>query len=219
VWQGERGALTALLASRTDLWVQDPSSSRTLIGAAEEVQAAAGSGGMVIDLCAGQGTKTRQLAAMLPKAEVVATDVDERRLESLRRATAQLPNVRVRTHTEVLAMRGASLVLADVPCSNSGVLARRCEGKYRWGPDQTQRLVAIQREILGQSASLLGAKGTLVYATCSLDAPENQAQSAWAGTALGLTLTRDELRLPSGLPGEGAPIYRDGAYTAVLMRR
>lgn len=215
VWHGPRQELGAFLGAHPDVWVQDVASAHVVESMAPLRDA--GVEGVIVDMCAGQGTKTRHLAAMFDGNQIIATDVDEARLASLRGLAN--PNLRVVTPEE-LAQAGANagLVLADVPCSNSGVLARRPEAKYRWGAEQTSRLVGVQRDILAKAATLAAPGGLVVYSTCSIDRAENQDQAAWAAKELGLTVEREEVVLPGGLPGESAAKYNDGSY-AVWLRR
>ncbi|MAY73495.1 MAG: hypothetical protein CMJ31_02005 [Phycisphaerae bacterium] len=209
--------LPSLLRGRSDLWVQDPTSTAALQVADVE---AIGSCSLVVDLCAGRGTKTRQLLAMCPNARVIAADTDEPRLETLKktlgaesRLTVSTPDAALRSHPGA-----ADLVLLDVPCSNSGVLPRRPEARYRCGEDQTTRLVGLQREILRNGASLLRTGAMLVYATCAIDDAENLDQTEWAASELGLTLVHQRVILPDGRPGGRPTRYRDGGFAALLRR-
>jgi 16S rRNA (cytosine967-C5)-methyltransferase len=216
VFTGNRTELLALLESRPDLWVQDPASSRAVAGAGEL------SPRIVIDLCAGQGTKTRQLAAMFPGAKIIATDVDPKRsatLAELFRGSTQV-EVMAAEQIRARATAQADLVLLDVPCSNTGVLARRSEARYRTGKQQLDRLVSIQREIMTIAVPLLAragaGRGRLLYSTCSLEREENEFQADWASREFGLTVQRHERTLPAGLPGDEPASYRDGSYFALL---
>jgi 16S rRNA (cytosine967-C5)-methyltransferase len=215
VWHGPRADLGPFLAAHRDVWVQDVGSAH-VVGSMKPLKAA-GIDGVIVDMCAGQGTKTRHLAAMFDKHQIIATDVDEVRLASLRELESS--NVKVITPEELAeAGANAGLVLADVPCSNSGVLARRPEAKYRWSEEQTSRLVGVQRDILGKAAALVAPGGLVVYSTCSMDRAENQEQAAWAVASLGLVLEREEVMLPAGLPGESAAKFNDGSYAAWLRK-
>lgn len=217
VFTGAAPDLGAMLSDRPDLWVQDPSSSRSVeaIGPCDPAR--------IVDLCAGQGTKTRQLTDRFPGAIVIATDTDRQRLKTLRGVFRDHPRVRVveiqDVATELQKAGGlADLILLDVPCSNSGVLARRIEARYRLDRDSIARMVATQREIVARSVEFLAPAGRLVYATCSVEPEEDRDQAAWALKAFGLAIEHEELRLPQGLPGDPMAGYRDGAYTAVLAR-
>lgn len=218
VWTGPRGALGPALEGRVDIWVQDPGSSLA-------VQAAAGlTPGVIYDVCAGMGTKTRQLAAAFPEARIVATDVDRARHRALSRAFGGSDRVTVIEHRELREHAGrADLVLLDVPCSNTGVLARRIEARHRFDAERLESLVSTQRQIIADAIPLLrtgpaGGAGPahLLYSTCSLDARENQEQAQWAIRWHGFNIRHERQREPSGGPGEPPERYSDGSY-AVLM--
>jgi 16S rRNA (cytosine967-C5)-methyltransferase len=212
--------LRELLAAHPRLWVQDAAATRA-VAALREFKPR-----LVVDVCAGQGTKTKQLAATFPHAAVLASDPDAERAETLATVPTHFANVRV-VADERLALEvqevsgggGADVVLLDVPCSNTGVLPRRPEAMHRPRTDQLKRLVPLQREILTRGASLLGREGVVVYSTCSIDIDENQSQTRWACESLGLELVRDELTMPAGGPGGPHAAYHDGAYHAILRRR
>lgn len=214
IFEGSRADLMALLGARPELWVQDSTSSATVASVGDLRPR------LAVDLCAGFGTKTRQLAAVFPDAEIIASDPDQARSAALVESVRGLANVRVvsseRTPAEVAGR--ADLVLCDVPCSNSGVLARRVEARYRCGPEQTGRLVQIQRGILKDAAEMLSPKGSVLYATCSIDRTENEEVAEWAASALSLKASRERMTLPTGLPGEAARGYRDGGYSVLLGR-
>lgn len=215
VWHGPRADLGPFLAAHRDVWVQDAASAH-VVGSMKSLRDG-GINGVIVDICAGQGTKTRHLTAMFDTHQIIATDVDPVRLAALREVESA--NVTVVTPEELAdAGANAGLVLADVPCSNSGVLARRPEAKYRWCEEQTARLLGIQRDILAKAAALVAPGGLLVYSTCSIDRAENQDQAAWAVQSLGLAIEREEAMLPAGLPGESAAKFNDGSY-AVWLRK
>jgi 16S rRNA (cytosine967-C5)-methyltransferase len=213
VYSGSHADLRSLLQSRDDLWVQDPASSLAIAAAAHLTPK------LVVDACAGQGTKTRQLAAAFPEAEVIATDIDESRFRILEGTYRGHPRVRVVPHSSLREFAGrADLVLLDVPCGNSGVLARRPEAKYRASNSQLKRLTAIQRQIIADSIPLLRSapRGKILYSTCSIDTQENQDMVAWAVKWHRFSVEHELLTLPSGLPGECASAYSDGSFSALL---
>lgn len=212
VFVGERAALGQTLRDHPGVWVQDPAASHVVAGLTPRDER------RVVDLCAGRGTKTRQLLRVFPGAAVVAAEVDEDRLASLRAAFAGEPRVEV-VHADELGARGrgwADLVLTDVPCSNSGVLPRRTEARYRVRGEAMTRMIAVQRDILRTARGMLREGGRLVYSTCSLEREENADQAAWAVAELGLTLERERSVLPAGEPGGPDTAYRDGSYAAEM---
>lgn len=216
VYQGSRSELLALLEERDDLWVQDAASSRAVAAVAKLSPPPQ----IVVDMCAGQGTKTRQLASIFPEARIIATDVDEQRYRTLADVFSGHPRVEAVPHEQLRAVTGAQadLVLLDVPCSNTGVLARRPEARYRADRQQLTRLQEVQRKILIAARALLRStpRGRIVYSTCSIDRKENELQADWATSELSLKIEKHELLLPAGLPGDDAREYHDGSFFAIL---
>ena len=139
------------LATNPAMRVQDPTSAAALEAAASLHP------DQVLDLCAGRGTKTRQLAAMFPEAAIYATEPNNDRRSSLRASTANLPQVTVLDPGDDGPGSPFDLVLADVPCSNSGVMARRPEARYRWDEtrEQHQLLFPVGLLVLNESGAAI----------------------------------------------------------------
>jgi 16S rRNA (cytosine967-C5)-methyltransferase len=217
VFAGDHTELTALLGAHPGARVQDPAAAAAM-QATERLRPPPR---LIIDFCAGQGTKTQQLAQLHPEARIIATDKRKARLETLRKVFAGHDRVEVRPLDRLrddLANR-ADLVVLDVPCSNTGVLARRVEAKYRFSDDGIDSLVDLQRQIVADSIPQLGESGWLLYATCSLEERENKQQAEWIARWHRMQVTRRRLRLPQGLPGGRPQAYSDGGYFACLTRR
>ena len=218
IYIGEGSQLGAFLKAKRDIWVQDASSTRAIRGAAKLLQSGA-TNLTIVDLCAGQGTKTRQLLRTFPNARVIASDTDEKRMSALRDLAATEPRLEALPHAEVGAFLGkADLVLLDVPCSNAGVLARRPEAAARALTDQLTRLVELQREIIGKGVRLLSPTGKLLYSTCSIDSRENEQQAEWIKREFGLKVEHMDVVVPSGVPGEAKTLYADGAFSVLMGR-
>ncbi len=213
VFTGSHSELVALLDRRRDLWVQDPGSALAIRAAADLKP------DLIVDVCAGMGTKTRQLAATFPSARIIATDIDPPRLEVLRRSV-DAQRVQVIEPARLIEFAGlADLVLLDVPCSNTGVLPRRAEARYRFDREHLEKLNAIQRQIMADAIRLVRGEsrhGRILYSTCSLDDSENEEQPRWACRWHGLRISRQHESLPRGRPGDPATAYSDGGYWALL---
>lgn len=210
VWAGTHAELTEFLAARRDVWVQDPASSLAVESAADM------SPSLIIDACAGLGTKTRQLCAAFPNAKVIAADVDKVRVRALQRSVDP-ERVQVVPYQSLIEFAGkADLVLLDVPCSNTGVLARRVEARYRFDRAHLESLAAAQRQIIADSIRLPSRRGAILYSTCSLDPAENADQARWTSRWHGLKPEREHDRLPQGSPGDEPAKYSDGSYAALL---
>ena len=223
VFTGPHGDLARLLKSRPDIWAQDPASAHTVRHAADVLAKAGTTPTRILDLCAGQGTKTRQLAATFKDAKIVATDTDERRLAVLSALFHGSPQVSVvrSQQVETLAKEAPfDLILIDVPCSNTGVLSRRPEARHRYTVEAVKELVTLQRQIAARATHLLAVTRTaaIVYATCSLDPRENQEQIEWARFECGLEpLGAGITTLPVASPPADATLARDGAFVQVLV--
>ncbi|MEO1535524.1 MAG: hypothetical protein AAFS11_08185, partial [Planctomycetota bacterium] len=212
LWTGSHEDLSSMLASRADVWVQDPASA----GSVDSVRDLTPR--VIADLCAGQGTKTRQLAATFPDAEIVATDVDRTRFAVLRETFAGHDPVRVLPPREAMSdlVGRADLVLLDVPCSNTGVLGRRVEARYRCTKAALERLTDIQRQLIANTVPLLAPRGSILYATCSIETAENDDIAKWAGQWHRFRPDRTRRTMPAAPSGPASSI--DGSFSTLLTR-
>jgi 16S rRNA (cytosine967-C5)-methyltransferase len=135
-----------------------------------------GNGVSILDCCAAPGGKTALIAGRNPQAKVVASDLHAHRALLLRRLVCR-PNVRVivADARHFPLQGGFDRVLADVPCSGTGTLARHPEIKWRLKPEDINDLHARQIAILRSALAQLKPGGRLVYSTCSLEREENEA--------------------------------------------
>jgi 16S rRNA (cytosine967-C5)-methyltransferase len=140
---------------------------------------------LVIDYCAGAGGKTLAIAARLAnRGRVIATDIDGKKLEELRRrarratistvqaAALESGNVWPR---ELDSVRGkADVVFVDAPCSGVGALRRNPEARWRMREADIAGFVEKQQAIMKAAVALAAPGARIVYATCSLLADENE---------------------------------------------
>lgn len=142
-------------------------------------------GQRLLDLCAAPGGKATHLAELLAgSGEVIACDKNPARLQLASESAARLQLGNLRTEpgdgrTMPGLLEPCDAVLADVPCSGTGTLARRPDLRWQLHADRLTELVPLQRELLRAAAALTRPGGLLVYATCSLEAEENDDQMAW----------------------------------------
>ena len=174
------------------------------------VAALVGDGRLILDCCAAPGGKTSAMAARLPTAEIVATELHPHRATLLRKLAPQ-PNVEVVTANALSLPYKADFdrVLADVPCSGTGTLARNPEIKWRLKPDDLQDLQSRQIAILRAAMRYVAPGGRLVYSTCSLEPEENEQVIATAlqgETAFQIIPVRNELLR---LQQSGELVWRD----------
>lgn len=139
------------------------------------VAALVGSGKYVLDCCAAPGGKTAALAMAFPETEIFAAELHPHRARLLRKMAPQ-PNVHVFT-ADARSLPFAAIfgrVLADVPCSGTGTLARNPEIKWRLKLEDLHHLQARQFAILDSALKHLAPGGRLVYSTCSLEREEDE---------------------------------------------
>ncbi|HET7574785.1 MAG TPA: 16S rRNA (cytosine(967)-C(5))-methyltransferase RsmB [Solirubrobacterales bacterium] len=137
----------------------------------------------VLDLCAGPGIKTGQIAARMgDRGEVISVESDPDRAAEVADQARRL-NLRSVTVIEADAAKpgmapGFDRVLLDAPCSDLGALASRPDARWRKSPAIIDRLVEVQAELLTRAREALRPGGTLVYSTCTISARENEGQVA-----------------------------------------
>lgn len=213
VFAGDPASLSRFLEANPRLRVQDP-------GSAAPIEATAGvRPRRILDLCAGRGTKTRQLAAIHREASIIAVEPNESRRRDLERMAAAEPRIEVFTHDRLPSLAASiDLVVLDVPCSNTAVLPRRPEARYRFTRRRLESLLETQREIAMAAEPLLAPSAAVLYATCSLEPAENERQAAWIAERFSMGIRTAAVRLPRGVPGESPARYADGGFHALLER-
>jgi 16S rRNA (cytosine967-C5)-methyltransferase len=171
----------------------------------------------ILDLCAAPGTKTTQLAELTEdSAKIISTDIDPERLKSVKENTDRLgiTSVSIVAYEEVLNSK-FDCVLLDVPCSNTGVLAKRIEARYRINPKAIEKLTKTQSDLLDTAAKMLKSNGKICYSTCSIQKAENSERvKDFLRQKPGFELQSELLTLPSA---EGFDC--DGGYVAVITRK
>jgi 16S rRNA (cytosine967-C5)-methyltransferase len=161
------------LSSFHDGWfyIQDPS---TLLAACK---LGAQPGELILDLCAAPGGKTTFVAQLMNnEGKIVACDNSEERLKLVQENCARLGVTCVKLIlSSTLKPQPSTFnrILVDAPCSNTGVMRRRVDLRWRISPEEILRLQRAQLDLLKLAATKLKPGGILVYSTCSLEPEEN----------------------------------------------
>jgi 16S rRNA (cytosine967-C5)-methyltransferase len=177
----------------------------------------------VLDACAAPGGKTAHILECA-QVEMVAVDKDEKRLqrvaENLQRLelSAQLLVGDAAEPDKWWDGRAFDRILADVPCSASGVVRRHPDIKWLRRRTDIAGFAAQQLDILRALWPLLAPEGKLLYATCSVFRQENEQV-----IAVFLAQQPDARRLPVTLPesGNGQILpddQHDGFFYALLQK-
>lgn len=174
-------------------------------------------GERILDLCAAPGGKATHLAERTAGlAQVVAVDASAERLQ---RVTENCERLGIRNVTTVVFRPDAATrdepvpealiepfdaALLDVPCSNTGVLARRPEARWRVNEDAIRSLAERGRALLSAAVRLVKPGGRILYSTCSLE-PEENAEAIDRALVANppLRRTRQEETLPSTTGPDG----------------
>jgi 16S rRNA (cytosine967-C5)-methyltransferase len=137
-------------------------------------------GETILDLCAAPGGKTTYIAQLVQnRGKIAAQDLDRIRVELLRENCERMGV----TCAELVCRSGivfpeltarVDRVLVDAPCSNTGVMRRRVDLRWRIQPAEIERLQVTQLELLRDAAVQTKPGGALVYSTCSLEPEENR---------------------------------------------
>jgi 16S rRNA (cytosine967-C5)-methyltransferase len=174
-------------------------------------------GWSVLDLCAAPGGKTTHLAELMKdRGRIVACDIDPRRLGTVTalcqrlRVTIVEPHLLDKDDTDPPA-GPFDAALVDVPCSNTGVLGRRPEVRWRLRPNEFEDLIRLQTRLLLTALDRVKPGGVVVYSTCSIEPDENGGVvQAVRRVVRGLTVEAEA----DAVPGRPA----DGGYWARLRK-
>jgi len=178
-------------------------------------------GERVLDACAAPGGKTSYLAQLMRnEGEIVACDVSAERLTRMRENLERLSvgNVEVRKVDWLNAPLPATeagkfdRILLDAPCSNTGVIRRRVDVRWRLSGEDFTRMPETQTGLLKNLSQLLKPGGTLVYSTCSMEPEEND------GVIRRISREAPELKFKKARRTVPFRDNMDGAFAAVFTR-
>lgn len=218
------GVRIADLPGYRDGWfaVQDPST----MAAVELLEARPGE--RILDACAAPGGKTGLLAELMQgQGVLVAMDSVAQRLAPLHENLARLgwgfvtviqgsaddPGAVRKVCAESRQEAHFQGILLDVPCTNTGVVRRRPDARWRFSVERLGKACKTQRAILDGASALLGGGGRMVYSTCSLEPEENEEQvRRWLAAHPDFTLAGERRLFP---PDSGT----DGMYAARLVKQ
>lgn len=175
--------------------------------------------GCIIDLCSAPGGKTAKLAMRFPDAKIIATDTNPARLKMVAemKQRMKLENIEIIESMEiedyVEKSKRLNAVLIDVPCSNTGVMAKRVEVRHRLTPKSLKELHVLQYDILKRAVAL--NPDYLIYSTCSIEQSENQDMvKKFCSEFKTYKLINEELTLPCS-----ENFDNDGGYFAILQNQ
>ncbi len=138
-------------------------------------------GERVLDLCAAPGGKATHIAELMKnEGYVLAVDTVRKKIEKIEENCQRLGAVEVETckaenlDEKLETIDAFDKAIVDVPCSNTGVLARRVEARHLLNPTDINGNTQLQRELLERAYSAVKPGGKIVYSTCSIESVENE---------------------------------------------
>lgn len=192
--------------------VQDPSSA--LVGAYADAKG----GDTVIDLCAAPGGKALCIAELSGDgAKIDARDVSSQKVRLIEDNVKRCGYKNIKTRImdaleqDEDSLYRADIVIADLPCSGLGVIAKKPDIKLNLKEYSIEELKLLQRDILRVASNYIKPKGRLIYSTCTVSRAENEQNADWIAEELGFRL-KTKIQL---LPG----MNNDGFFIAVLEKR
>lgn len=172
----------------------------------------------ILDACAAPGGKTIHIAEkMNDKGTITALDIDWRRLRAVKDniersgfRNIKLFEADARDKTAMLRHKFDG-ILVDAPCTNTGVMRRRPEARWRFSENSLSESAAVQRDLLESCSAAVKPGGRIVFSTCSLEPEEGETLvERWANSHKDFTLEESRFIMPPG---------SDGGFSARLRRR
>lgn len=166
---------SAVLNSETltqgGFYIQDPATAFAVSLAADDAPRAR----CVLDLCAAPGGKTLMLGELCsPECNITAADINRRRQERTRKNFELYQrNYQVITAAPEKITGKFDIIMADMPCSNTGVFRKRPDALWRFSEKHLREIVQIQHHILESAVKLLAPNGIIIVSTCSIEPEEN----------------------------------------------
>ncbi len=184
----------------------------------------------ILDVCAAPGGKSTYLAERLGnKGEICAYDVDEARLsllvDNIQRLA--LDSIQISQGDAVLdKFPAGDRVLLDVPCSGTGVMAKRADLRWRRRKSHIQEMQSLQLRMLSHMSDFVKPGGLIVYATCSLEEEENwEVADLFLAQSEGFDVLRADGVVPDRYVDERGALHTyppdhglDGVFAVILER-
>jgi 16S rRNA (cytosine967-C5)-methyltransferase len=178
-------------------------------------------GEKILDVCASPGGKCTHIAELTENSAIVfAMDRSLAKIGRVMQNVARLAAVSIvpvvgdaANVSSIFKQESFDRVIVDAPCSNTGVLRRRAEARWRLHPEDFAYYHEMQLRFLVECAPLVKKGGVMVYSTCSIDPEENQ------GVGEAFLEKRSDFRLEDQqafLPSESGG---DGGFMTKLSRR
>ena len=166
---------------------------------------------MVVDVCSAPGGKAIHVAnllVVLGGGKVIARDLTEKKTALIKenKDRLQVANLTVQvsdaTVLDEALIEKADVVIADLPCSGIGIMAKKPEIRYRMTAENQRELVNLQKEMLAVVHRYVKPGGILMYSTCTVNKAENEEQAREICEKYGFVPAMDEVEVPQSLKAD-----------------
>lgn len=195
-------AILTQVSSSPSFYIQNVTPAFLIAELAKDVRAP----GKILDLCSSPGGKLLSIHDLFSKAALFANDVSEEKLKRIKENCAKYG-----LDVQLSCGKGENfqsqvkfdIIILDVPCSNSGVLNKRPEARWRLSEESLKELEQTQLLLLQHAISLLSPQGEIWYLTCSILKDENEKIIKQVSQQLNLHARMTKTILPSNNGWDG----------------
>lgn len=169
----------------------------------------------ILDLCSSPGGKLLIAHKLYPEASLFANDLTQEKINLLKKNLDKyhvLAKVLKSPAESFTSNEKFDLIIVDAPCSNTGVLHKRPEARWRLNEPNLRQLNDLQFSILTRAESLLNSEGQIWYMTCSILKEENEGLMERVQKELNLKINKTLKILPDA---EG----KDGGFACCLIKK
>lgn len=169
-------------------------------------------GNLVVDVCSAPGGKATHAANLLQTlggGNVIARDVSEQKVALIEENKSRLKadNLIIQifdaTRLDENLVEKADVVIADLPCSGIGIMAKKPEIRYRMTKQEQKELVTLQKQMLAVVHRYVKPGGILMYSTCTINIEENEQNAKEICDKYGFVPELSQECLPEKLRGRG----------------
>ena len=175
----------------------------------------------VLDVCSAPGGKAvhaANLLEVLGGGNVIARDLTEKKTALIKenKDRLQVNNLTIQmadaTVLDEIMIEKADVVIADLPCSGIGIMAKKPEIRYRMTADNQKELVKLQKEMLQAVHRYVKPGGILMYSTCTINKEENEEQARGICKKYGFVPALLEAEVPEALKND----IQEGGWLQLL---
>lgn len=176
---------------------------------------------LVLDVCSAPGGKALHAANLLETlggGTVISRDISEKKVSLIKENANRLQakNITIQVadakKTDDTMIEKADVVIADLPCSGIGIMAKKPEIRYRMTKENQKELVKLQKEMLAVVHRYVKPDGILMYSTCTINIEENEAQVKEICEKYGFIPALEEHLVPEALRED----IKEGAFLQLL---